>query len=120
MRCYGTILGLLPPKAPGRRLAEDLHAGGADQASPRREGGNWTSPSDLRGKSLLAPNLAEGLAEHVSKAYEAGTSVISLEESHTSDLMQGEAILPEGTELDPDCCFLSASQNPSPWLKTRL
>lgn len=65
------------------------HSGGADQASPHRGGGNRTSPSDLRGESLLAPNLAEGLSEHVSKAYKAGTSVISLEKSHTSDLMRG-------------------------------
>lgn len=29
----------------------------------------------------------------------------------------GGGILPEGAELDPNCCFLSASRNSSPWLK---
>jgi len=45
--------------------------------------------SDLRGNSLLAPNLAVCSSEHVNRAYKAGTAVISLERSHTSDLMQG-------------------------------
>lgn len=39
-------------------------------------------------KSLLGPKLAAGLSEHVSKAYKPGTSAISLEKSHTNDLMQ--------------------------------
>lgn len=32
----------------------------------------------------------------------------------------GEAILPEGAELDPNCCFLSASWNIPVWLKPLL
>lgn len=69
--------------APGRQLVEHPDSGGS------RGGVNQVGMSDLRGNSLLAPNLAVCSSEHVNRVYKAGTAVISLERSHTSDLMQG-------------------------------
>lgn len=80
---------LFPQKVLGGGLIHHPKwSGGANCLSLCRGGGNWVNAADLGEKSLLAPKLARGLSEHVSKAYKPGTSAISLEKSHTNDLMQ--------------------------------
>lgn len=80
---------LFPQKALGGGLTHHSKwSGGANCASLCRGGGNQVTAADLGEKSLLAPKLARGLSEHMSKAYKPGTSAISLEKSHTNDLMQ--------------------------------
>lgn len=79
---------LFPMEVPGERLTDHPEwSEGADSGSPCRRGWKQVGAADLKEKSLLAPKLAMGLSEHVSKAYKPSTSAISLEESHTNDLM---------------------------------